>query len=418
MFTASTFILATYTLISIIILILGRFILSFFIEEEYLQIALEILPFSLISLVINALGSVVSSCLDGIQRNYIKSYIVASSSILLFVLSILFTPHYGLKGLIFAQIIQAIFALILSLALIAKYIPNTISLKYNWSRKIFKEILNYGMKMQVLSFMQMSYDPITKGLLMKFGGLAMVGYYEMANRLVSQLRSIIVSANQVIIPVVAEAQEKNSEYIKKIYTNTFSVIFILNIILTSCIVICVPIISELWIGNLIPFFIYTVLLNSIAVFINISTNPAYFNYLGEGKLNWIIYSCIFIAGFNLIFGYTFGKIFDGYGVVFAWNLAFSLGSLIVMFSYHKINRIKFANLLFYQDFRLFLLSIIYSVSGYKTIYSYLNGALNYWYGIVFIISLALFFKWLLENKHLLKVIVEFKKILVRKNNDR
>ena len=35
----------------------------------------------------------------------------------------------------------------------------------------------------------------------------MVGYYEMASRLVVQLRSLIVSANQVMIPVIAESQE-------------------------------------------------------------------------------------------------------------------------------------------------------------------------------------------------------------------
>ena len=83
-FTASVFIIVTYSIISVIILIAGTYILPHFIEANYLPIALEILPFSLISLVINALGGVISSCLDGIQKNYIKSYIVSFTSILLF----------------------------------------------------------------------------------------------------------------------------------------------------------------------------------------------------------------------------------------------------------------------------------------------------------------------------------------------
>jgi hypothetical protein len=46
---------------------------------------------------------------------------------------------------------------------------------------------------QAITISQMLYDPITKGLLVKFGGLDLAGYYEMANRLVVQLRGFIVS---------------------------------------------------------------------------------------------------------------------------------------------------------------------------------------------------------------------------------
>src|SRR5690606_8495248 len=146
-------------------------------------------------------------------------------------------------------------------------------------------------------------------LLSKFGGLAMVGYYEMASRLVLQLRSLIVNANQVVIPVVAEAKETNVGFIKELYLKTFSIILFLNIMLTSAIVIAAPVISHLWIGQFIPFFIFTVILNSVIVFVNISSNPAYFSFLGEGKLNWLIYSYLSVTIINVAAGYILGSMF-------------------------------------------------------------------------------------------------------------
>ena len=128
---------------------------------------------------------------------------------MLLILSILLTPRYGLKGLVFSQIIQSLTVLLLSIFYLSKSLQGVFSIKWNWSNSAFKEIINYGLKMQALSFMQMLFEPITKGLLSNFGGLAMVGYYEMGSRLVSQLGSLIVRANQVIVPVVAVAREKN-----------------------------------------------------------------------------------------------------------------------------------------------------------------------------------------------------------------
>ena len=71
-FTAILFIAASYSIVSIIIFILGIYAIPFFIHEKYVAIAYQILPYSLISLVINVIGITVGGCLDGIQKNYIK----------------------------------------------------------------------------------------------------------------------------------------------------------------------------------------------------------------------------------------------------------------------------------------------------------------------------------------------------------
>ncbi|WP_264548597.1 polysaccharide biosynthesis C-terminal domain-containing protein [Flavobacterium sp. N2820] len=399
-FTAAVFIIGTYSIISVVILIAGTYVLPHFIEAKYLPIALEILPFSLLSLIINALGGVISSCLDGIQKNYIKSYIVSFSSIVLFALSVLLTPKFGLKGLIFAQIFQAIIVLVASIYYLSKSIKSIFTLQWNWSKSLFKEIINYGIKMQALSFMQMSFEPITKALLSKYGGLAMVGYYEMASRLVTQLRSLIVSANQVIIPVVAEAKETKETYVKELYIKTFSIVLLFDIVLITGIIITAPIISFFWIGKIVPFFLFAVVLNSIVAFVNICSNPAYFSYLGEGKLNWLIYSYIAITLLNPILSYFLGIEFNGYGVVVGWNIAFLIGSLLVLFSYHQKNHISLKSLLSLHDLWFIFLASLTSIFGYYSIISWFDSKLNYLFICIFVICLVWFVFSFLKNKHL------------------
>lgn len=406
-FTSCVFILVTYILISGVILVLGNYILPHFIEKNYINVALEVLPYSLISLVINAVSGVISSCLDGIQKNYIKSYVLSFSSILLFGLSLLLTPNYGLKGLVFAQIFQGILVLILSFYFISKHLKNVLSFRWNWSKELFKEIISYGLKMQALSFMQMSFEPVTKVFLSKFGGLAMVGYYEMASRLVSQFRGLIVSANQVIIPVVAEAKERNDNSVKTLYVKTFSIILFINILLTSGIIIVAPIVSYLWIGKLIPFFLFSVGINSIAVFINISSNPAYFSYLGEGKLNWLIISYAIIVIINSSFGYILGNYFNGYGVVMAWNIAFIIGSLIVTFSFHNLNTLHWKEVIDKNDIYLLIMAPFFSYFGFQTALDYLNNTINLLLICIFILCTCFYLIIIFKNKNFI-----FMKLLV------
>ena len=384
------------------------------IEAKSLPIALEILPFSLISLVINALGGVISSCLDGIQKNYIKSYIVSFTSVLLFVLSVLLTPKFGLKGLIFAQIVQAVVVLFTSIYFLSKYIKGIFTFQWNWSKILFKEIIDYGLKMQALSFMQMSFEPVTKALLSKYGGLAMVGYYEMASRLVTQLRGLIVSANQVIIPVVAEAKENNSNYVKELYVKTFSIVLLFDIVLITGIIITAPIVSFLWIGEIVPFFLFAVVLNSIVAFINICSNPAYFSYLGEGKLDWLIYSYLAISIINPVLGYFLGIHFGGYGVILGWNIAFLIGSLLVLISYQQENNISWKTLLLKNDLFFVISAIGTSLFGYLALISWFNAALNYLFICIFVLFLIFFIFSFFKNHHL-KSVIEKVGLLFKKN---
>ena len=190
----------------------------------------------------------------------------------------------------------------------------------------------------------MFYDPVTKSLLSKYGGLSMVGYYEMANKLVQQCRSIIVSANQVLVPAFADLDERNPKKIRSVYLTSYNLLFYLASPLFAMIILCIPLISEIWIGHYERIFIIFGVLLSIGWFLNTLAAPAYFANLGTGDLRWNVIGHAIIGILNAGLGLILGFYFDGYGVAVAWIIAMSLGSAIIYFFYHHINGISFGEL--------------------------------------------------------------------------
>jgi O-antigen/teichoic acid export membrane protein len=133
--------------------------------------------------------------LEGIQKNYYKNILLIISTLIFLLGVVFFTDKYGLEGVAFSQLIQALFLLISSYFFVALEFKSFLIIKSYWETKIFKEITGFGIKFQLISILVMLFEPITKALLSKFGGLAFLGYYEMANKLIYHM----VKLNQKVL---------------------------------------------------------------------------------------------------------------------------------------------------------------------------------------------------------------------------
>ncbi len=331
-----------------LVLIIGypliKYVLTLVVPEGSIEYAIKILPYALISLWLTMITGVFQSGLDGFQRIYIRNFLRIGGSIFYAILCFVFAPQNGLIGLAYAQIINSSIILVLSWILIRRFFPALPIIPYQWNRTLFKEIISYGVKFQTISITAMFCAPITKVLLSKFGGLSMVGYYEMANRMVQQFRALIVSANRVLVPSIADLQEKNPERIRPVYLTNYNLLFYLALPLYTLIIISTPLISELWIGHYEEVFIIFAILLSTGNFLNTLAGPSYFANLGTGALRWNVIGHITIAILNALLGITFGFLFSSYGVVIAWVLALSFGSAVIYVAYHITNNIPLSEL--------------------------------------------------------------------------
>ena len=319
-------------------------ILSLVVPVESLPLAVSILPYALISLWLMMIFSVFQAGLDGYQRIDLRAMILMVSAALNLVLCFILAPTYGLMGVAYARVIQMSVTLLAGWVLLKRYIRLPV-LPYMWNRALFGEIVKYGIKYQTISVTTLFYDPVTKALLSKFGSLSMVGYYEMANRMVQQFRGLIVSANQVLFPAIADLKEREPEKIRSIYRTSYQLLFYLALPLYSLIILSLPLISRFWIGHYEGVFVLFSIMLTVGWLLNTLNAPSYFAYLGIGELRWNVVSHIAIAILNLVSGFLLGLYFGGTGVVIAWVTSLTLGSSIIYLSYHINYKIPLAELL-------------------------------------------------------------------------
>lgn len=339
--TSLILVIVFFGFISIIVFFTANFFLKFVIEKDFLDTALKILPFSLTALCINAIGGIFTSVLEGHQKNYLKNFIYVFSGIILIVTTLILTPIFNIIGVAIAQVIQAFIVLLISLILTFKTNSNSYFSFWKWSKESFKELFSYGYKFQIISISQLLYEPTTKILLSKYGGLGLLGNYEMASRLVNQTRALVVNANQVVIPIIAEKSKNNlKHYLVDFFKKMNQILLLIVLPLFAIVITFIPLISLIWIGKIEINFLISVYILSISAVINAMCGPSYFSCMGEGKLNILVITNIGMALLNVILGFILGNLLSGLGVVLAWGLTFSIGSLFLILAYSdniKIN---------------------------------------------------------------------------------
>lgn len=331
-------------------------ILERIVPAPGLKDALSILPYALTSLWVAAIARAFQSGLDGCQRIDLRGLIMIVGSVcnLLFVLVLV--PDYGLLGLAYGKIIQAGTVLLISWILLRRELSNLPIIPHCWHQTLFSEMIRYGINFQIISIMVMLTDPVTKALMSRFGGLSILGYYEMANRLIVQFRALLVSANQVLVPVISGLQETMQERIQSVYKDSYRLLTYLALPLYAGFMGAIPIISEVWIGHHETVFVVFAMVLTAATFFNILIGPAYFSNLGTGRMCWNAISHITIGVLNGGLGFMLGIFYGSIGVVIAWAVALFVGSSIVIFAYHAKHHIPLRELLPGENFWLALAS--------------------------------------------------------------
>lgn len=299
----------------------ATYLLTLVVPVANLEEALSILPYSLLALWITLVGSIFQAGLDGSQRIDLRNGLLVGADFVYLLLCILLVPEYRLKGLAYAQVAQTSSLLVASWLTLRRQLPLFPFIPCRWSYRLFREMVSYGMNLQVISFSQMLFDPVTKALLAKFGGLSMTGLYEIASKVIVGIRSLLVNAAQVIVPIVASLQEKDREMIHKVYVDCCRVLSYIALPLFSVVVALAPIISHMIIGYYEATFVGFLIVLSIGWFLNTLTAPAYFADVGIGDLGWSTIGHIIIAIMNFGVGWLLGSLYGGKGVVVAWAIS-------------------------------------------------------------------------------------------------
>ncbi|HTZ75267.1 MAG TPA: lipopolysaccharide biosynthesis protein [Candidatus Aquilonibacter sp.] len=347
----------------------ARWALSFVLPAARLAEGLAILPFALVSLWLNVLGTIAQAGLAGHELITLCNYIEFGGAVSYLALAFVFVPRYGLVGLAAAQAAQAALGLAAAWFLLRRCVPGLPWLPRHWSRLRFREMLGYGAHFQWITLCQSVREPVTKALLAKFAGLSYTGFYDMASRLVVNLRELIVQANQVLVPTISSLSEGGRDVIDRIYRDSYRTVFFLAVPSFAVLAMASPFISVLWIGRYEPVFVRFVGLLAVGWLFNVLCNPAYVVDLGTGSLRWVSIGCAVTAVLNAGLGIIAGKVAGGTAIVAAGVLSLIAGYLIILVAYHRQRHESFGVLLPHESRTILALSVASALVLLPLLYS-------------------------------------------------
>lgn len=363
-----TAILSIGTVMGVAVLLLWvviDWLLAWIIPVGWTDQARQIVPFALAALWLNSVGGAIHSGLDGCHRADLRSLATMLTQPLLLLMAIWLVPQMGLKGIAYAQMLQYLVWLALGWFLLRKQLPTLSLMPWRWSRHLFLEMWRYGVNFQLISIFVLLTEPLAKGLLSYFGNLTAVGYFEMANRLVGQVRALLVSANQVLVPYYSKVSESSRGSVKVVYMQNLDLVIFLGSLAFSTLVAMLPLISQLWIGRLDPQFLLFATMLAAGWFINTLAVPAYFANLGLGRLapNILGHASITISMVPLA---MLGGILAGAaGSATAWPLSLILGTCVIVASFHHAEGLPIRNLFCKAYARLVVLNALIAILGFS-----------------------------------------------------
>lgn len=289
--------------------------------------AISLLPIALLAFVISMVGGIYQSALYGCHLIVERNLVLIAESLTFLAMSVVLAARYGLEGLVLARALQNVLTLAISVVVLRRFLPALPIVPIRWSRPVFRELLSYAMGFQVVSLVAMTMDPLTKGLLSRFGSLEFVTYFEMGSRLIGQARGMVVSANQVLVPTFAQLDASDRGAVEPLFRRSLDVMFFVSVCLFGLLASALPVIGQLWIGRVAPDFVSIGIVLCAGWLLNTLAVPAYFACLGTGRMGTVIRCHLLMSVCNVVLGGGFGWAFGPYGVVGGWAAALAIGGV-------------------------------------------------------------------------------------------
>jgi O-antigen/teichoic acid export membrane protein len=295
--------------------------------------AVLIMPIALVAFCLSMITGIYQSVLYGCHLIVQRNAILIFESLSFLCLSLILAPRYGLYGLVYARAVQNLITLLLSVTVLKRYLPSMPLIPLHWTKSLFKELIGYALGFQFISILNMVMDPLTKGLISRFGSLEMVTYFEMGTRLIGQVRGIVVNANQVLVPTFAHINRTEAAQVKTLFRRSYEIIFYVTVCLFGLLAAALPLLGLLWLGKGQPMFVNIATVLCFGWLVNTLGVPAYFASLGTGAMGLVVKSHAVMAMLNVGLGFGLGWLWGGYGVVAAWAIALASGGLVVHIAY-------------------------------------------------------------------------------------
>ncbi|MEO1161529.1 MAG: polysaccharide biosynthesis C-terminal domain-containing protein, partial [Pseudomonadota bacterium] len=231
---------------------LAPFVFPRFIAPEYLGEAFALLPFVVGIMVLGSLSIAVTSAIDGAQRADQRAIIFITAAVIFLLSSWLLIPQYGVVGFGVAQLIQQIVILLLGWHVLRRHVCDLGWLPLHWRRDVFGETAGFAVKLNAIGVVGLLFEPLVKFAFNSTGGPGLVAIYELASRLVVQVRGFVIAAATPLIPAFAAHSDRSNAVFRRTLEKSVRLISITGVAAALCAVLGAPVVSLIVLGKLSP----------------------------------------------------------------------------------------------------------------------------------------------------------------------
>jgi O-antigen/teichoic acid export membrane protein len=296
-------------------------------------------PIALLIAVANTLGNACSGVLEGFERYDLRLGIALCGILALTTLNALLIPAFGANGMVAAFFAQT--AVVFSISIFAARRQLAKSGHGNWrpARRYASDLIRIGLPLKLFGLANWALEPLSRVLVGAFSGMHAVGAYEVAARLASQLRALIVGATQVILPRLVKLSNTDSvgadtaEYISiRMNGAVVGIGF-------GALLVVLPKLSALLTGNDDAQLVKFASILSIGWALNALSAPYFYACIANAQFKIIWASTGLMAIVNGSLGYILGTGFGSLGVAWALSVSIAAGSLFTIVGRTRTYRI-------------------------------------------------------------------------------
>lgn len=294
--------------------------------------ARQLLPYAIASFVLMNLSAVVIAALVGFHRSDQKSMLALGGLAVQAAVALATVTFLELRGVALAQIAQHLVLCVGGWLLAVRAAEGrwAVKLPSRIRPPLLRELVGFGLKVQGLNLAAFLFEPAIKFVMSSVGGLAALGLFEMAQRLIQQVRQLIVAPSQNLTPMFTEAHASDRERLPLIYEKATALMTAAAVPVFAGLAVCGPVLSWLWIGHVDWRFVTYLGVLCVGWLVNTLSVPTFLIGLGVGRIRWNMAGSALMTVLGPTLGWFLAPGLGALGVAVSTSLALGLGSLVFM----------------------------------------------------------------------------------------
>jgi O-antigen/teichoic acid export membrane protein len=288
---------------------------------------------------LNAMGLVFQATLEGLERYQLRFVAGAAGTGVFLVTVLLLVPTTGLRGVVWSYLAQAVTVAVVAGTFCWRLTRPAASVRAasSPSLALARELIRIGMPVRATGLTTVLLDPLTRVAVTYFGGTVSAGHYEVASRLVLQLRTVIVAGFQAGLPRLVKLAAVGSGKTAEVTAQTYRAGLSIAVAAFTMAVLLAPFVYELVLGAVTPVDLRFFTLLCAGWCVNAVSAPFFFSLVAHRRVAALWASSAAMAVVNVALFGLLGRMFGDVGVVAALALAVAAGSALTIVAARRLD---------------------------------------------------------------------------------